>query len=104
MTAEILLVAVLPALLVAAAVWDLFSFTIPNLLVAAMLTLFAVFLGVMALDGVGMGWSDDGGQALKVFSHSCWFVGEPTPKGPTQSWIVVFNRQSRTPPIGVRMK
>lgn len=60
MTAEILLVAVFPALLVAAAVWDLFSFTIPNLLVAAMLTLFAVFLGVMALDGVGMGWADTG--------------------------------------------
>ncbi len=60
MVTEILLVAVFPALLVAAAVWDLISFTIPNLLIAAMLTLFVVFLSVMALEGAGMGWTDTG--------------------------------------------
>ena len=64
MAAEILLVAVFPALLVAAAVWDLASFTIPNLLIASMLTLFAVFLGAMALSGSAMSWTDAGLHVL----------------------------------------
>lgn len=48
---ELLLVAVLPALLVGAAVWDLASFTIPNVLPAAMGLLFVVFLALVSLAG-----------------------------------------------------
>jgi prepilin peptidase CpaA len=53
---EILLVAVLPALLVAAAVWDLTSFTIPNTFILTMLALFVVFAGSAAIAGNGMDW------------------------------------------------
>ena len=49
--AELMLVAVLPALLVGAAVWDLASFTIPNVLPAAMGLLFVVFVAVVFLSG-----------------------------------------------------
>ncbi len=48
---ELLLVAVLPALLVGAAVWDLASFTIPNVLPAAMGLFFVVFLALVSLSG-----------------------------------------------------
>ena len=53
---EILLIAVLPALLVAAAVWDLTSFTIPNTFILTMLALFVVFAGSAAIAGSGMDW------------------------------------------------
>jgi prepilin peptidase CpaA len=56
MAVEILLVAVLPALLIAAAVWDLTSYTIPNLFILALLALFAVFATALALSGSGMAW------------------------------------------------
>ncbi len=49
--AELLLVAVLPALLVGAAVWDLASFTIPNVLPAAMGLFFVVFMALASLAG-----------------------------------------------------
>jgi prepilin peptidase CpaA len=53
---EILLIAVLPALLVAAAVWDLTSFTIPNTFILTMLALFLIFAGAAAVAGSGMSW------------------------------------------------
>jgi prepilin peptidase CpaA len=43
MLAEILVIALVPALLAAAALWDLASFTIPNFLSLALIGLFAVF-------------------------------------------------------------
>src|SRR5690242_3934485 len=44
MTAELLVLIVLPALLLAAAGWDLASFTIPNFLQLALVGAFAVFV------------------------------------------------------------
>ena len=43
MLAEILIIAFVPALLAAAGIWDLASFTIPNFLSVALIGLFAVF-------------------------------------------------------------
>lgn len=51
--AQLLLVAVFPALLVGAAVWDLASFTIPNVLPAAMTVLFFLFAALAFAIGDG---------------------------------------------------
>lgn len=98
MTVSILLMGVLPALLVAAAVFDLTSYTIPNILPAAMFILFAAFLLAMTLSGHAMDWSEArlhllaGGVALaagmamfaagwvgggdaKLFAMSCLWLG-----------------------------
>jgi prepilin peptidase CpaA len=64
MIVEILLVTVLPALLIAAAVWDLTSFTIPNLLNLALLALFVVLIAVVSIDGGGLGWQRAGMHLL----------------------------------------
>ena len=58
MTAPIILVAFFQALLIAAAMFDLASFTIPNLLPASMFALFAAFLLATMLHGHAMGWSE----------------------------------------------
>jgi prepilin peptidase CpaA len=60
MLVEVILIAVLPALLIAAAGWDLTSFTIPNLFPAALLALFALFAVASALAPHGMTLSDIG--------------------------------------------
>ena len=60
MNAGIVLVAFLPALLVAAAVFDLTSFTIPNIVPGSMLTLFAILLVVLALSGHPLSLADTG--------------------------------------------
>jgi len=57
MTGYIFVIAFLPMLLVAAAIFDLASFAIPNILPAAMLVLFAVFLIAMAIGGHPLSWS-----------------------------------------------
>ena len=98
MTVSILLVAILPALLVAAAIFDLASFTIPNMLPAAMFALFAAFLLATMLNGHGLSWSETwphllaGGVALvasmalfaagwvgggdaKLFAMACLWMG-----------------------------
>lgn len=98
MTVSILLVAILPALLVAAAIFDLASFTIPNVLPAAMFALFAAFLLATMLNGHGLSWSETwphllaGGVALvasmalfaagwvgggdaKLFAMACLWMG-----------------------------
>jgi prepilin peptidase CpaA len=59
---EILVLAVLPALLLVAACWDLASFTIPNFLQAALLALFLLF--VVA---TGMSAASFGGHLLAGF-------------------------------------
>ena len=60
MTLSILLVAILPALLVAAAVFDLTSYTIPNIVPAAMMVLFAAFMLTIAVNGHAMNWNETG--------------------------------------------
>jgi prepilin peptidase CpaA len=53
-----ILMAVLPALLVAAAVSDLTTYKIPNVIPAAMVLLFVAFVIIVALGGPGMSWSE----------------------------------------------
>ena len=53
---ELLLIAILPALLVGAAAWDLMSFTIPNILPAAMALLFFIFAALALLSGSDAGF------------------------------------------------
>ena len=70
----------LPALLVAAAITDLTSFTIPNILTAAMLALFVVFVSAMALGGHPIGWHSlalhiAAGAAALVFGMVLFAVG-----------------------------
>jgi prepilin peptidase CpaA len=62
MQASFLLVGVFPVLLITAAIFDLTSFKIPNILPGAMLALFLVFLSAMALSGHAVSWSE-------IFSH-----------------------------------
>jgi len=69
MSVAILLVAIVPALLVAAAYFDLTTYTIPNLLPGALVGLFAVFMLTLAVGDHAMSWSDLG---LHVFAG---FVG-----------------------------
>ena len=60
MLVTFLLVVVLPALLVAAAVCDLMSYTIPNVITGAMILLFVVFIGIMAWSGETLNWNEIG--------------------------------------------
>jgi prepilin peptidase CpaA len=60
----ILVVAFLPALLVAAALFDLTSYTIPNILPASMIALFAAFLIAMWIKGHPLAFSDMGFHLL----------------------------------------
>ena len=64
MQASFLLVGVLPVLLVAAAIFDLTSFTIPNILPGAMLVLFLIFLSAMALSGHTVSWNEISGHLM----------------------------------------
>jgi len=56
MSVAILLVAIVPALLVAAAFFDLTTYTIPNLLPGAMALLFAVFALTLAVGDHALTW------------------------------------------------
>jgi len=58
MTVGFLIVAVLPALLAAAAVSDLMTYKIPNVITGGLILLFVAFLIVLALGGHAMSWSD----------------------------------------------
>jgi prepilin peptidase CpaA len=64
MQASFLLVGVLPVLLVAAAIFDLTSYTIPNILPGAMLVLFLIFLLAMALSGHAVSWNEISGHLM----------------------------------------
>lgn len=61
---QILIITILPALFILTAIWDITSFTIPNVLVLALLSLFVVFAGAAAISGTGMGWYDAGFHLL----------------------------------------
>ena len=60
MSIAFLVIAVLPALLVAAAVCDLMSYTIPNVIPGAMILLFGLFMILIGATGQGMSWSESG--------------------------------------------
>jgi prepilin peptidase CpaA len=60
MVLQILLVAVLPAIFIAAAAWDLATFTIPNVFPAALVVLFLVVAGVAAFTSSTFGVADIG--------------------------------------------
>jgi len=56
MFAEILVLGALPLLLVAAAGWDIASFTIPNFVTLALMAVFAVFAIAAGLSAADIGW------------------------------------------------
>src|ERR1700754_2089537 len=56
MLAEILVLGALPLLLVAAAGWDVASFTIPNFLTLALMAVFGVFALAAGLSPADIGW------------------------------------------------
>jgi prepilin peptidase CpaA len=58
MSLSIMLVLILAVLLVTAAIFDLTSFTIPNVLPAAMLLLFGVFMLAITLGGHAVSWNE----------------------------------------------
>ena len=60
MLLQILLVAVLPAILIAAAAWDLTTFTIPNAFPAALILLFLAVAGTVAFTTNAFGFVDIG--------------------------------------------
>ena len=60
----VIVMAALPVLLAAAAVSDLTTYRIPNIIPAAMIALFIAFLIIVALGGNGMSWSDTGWHVL----------------------------------------
>ena len=64
MSVAIVLAAILPALFVAAAVFDLATYTIPNFVTGAMIMLFAVLAAVMAIGGHPLGLGDIGLHVL----------------------------------------
>jgi prepilin peptidase CpaA len=64
MQASFLLVSVLPVLLIAAAIFDVTSFRIPNILPGAMLVLFLIFLLAMAISGHAVGWNEISGHLM----------------------------------------
>ena len=98
MALEILFVAILPAIFIAAGVWDLTSFTIPNMFPLALFALFLVFAAAspfldhglsthgLAMHGAAMGvglaigmgmfalnWI--GGGDAKLFAMACLWLG-----------------------------
>jgi prepilin peptidase CpaA len=58
MSAQIFLLTIVPALFVFAAVWDIASFTIPNFIILALLSLFILFVGGAMIGGAGIGWPE----------------------------------------------
>jgi prepilin peptidase CpaA len=54
--AEILVLAALPLLLVAAALWDVASFTIPNTIQVALIATFLIFAAATGMTAAAFGW------------------------------------------------
>ncbi len=75
MLAELLVLFALPALLAAAALWDLASFTIPNRLCAALALLFAVFALAAGLDWSTLGWHLAAGFAGLALGFGLFALG-----------------------------
>lgn len=57
MTLPSIVLGLLLVLLIASALFDITTYTIPNILTGAMLLLFGLFLSVMALTGHGLSWN-----------------------------------------------
>jgi prepilin peptidase CpaA len=68
---ELVLLVSLPALLLASAVSDLASFTIPNLLPAGMAILFALFVVILNASGHPLGWPMLGLHTASGFFGLC---------------------------------
>ena len=75
MIAQLLVLVVLPALLLAAALWDLTSFTIPNALCAALTGLFLVFALAVPLGLSSLGWHLVAGLAGLVLGFTLFALG-----------------------------
>jgi len=78
MLAEILVLAVFPALLMAAACWDIASYTIPNAIPLALVAAFAVFAIAVHLSPGMLGWHALAGLAGLVLGFLLFafnFVG-----------------------------
>ncbi|HXJ02959.1 MAG TPA: prepilin peptidase [Micropepsaceae bacterium] len=104
MTLATMIIATLPALLMAAAFFDLTTYTIPNALPAGMFLLFVIFVLAMALAGHSLSWRElsphllagaiglvagmvmfalrwVGGGDAKLFAMACLWLG----------WDAMFN-------------
>lgn len=78
MISEFLVFAALPALLIAAAGWDLVSFTIPNFLQVALLVAFLLFALTAGMSLASLGWHMAAGTLALVLGFvlfACGFVG-----------------------------
>jgi len=75
MGAEILVMVVLPVLLALAAGWDLASFTIPNLLSAAVAAAFILFLAVVPLGASAIAWHLAAGFAGLIVGFALFSLG-----------------------------
>jgi len=75
MGAEILVMVVLPVLLALAAGWDLASFTIPNLLSAAVAAAFILFLAMVPLGASAIAWHLAAGFAGLVAGFALFALG-----------------------------
>ena len=75
MMAELLVLFALPALLAAAALYDIASFTIPNRLSAALALLFGVFALFAGLDMAALGWHLAAGLAGLTLGFGLFALG-----------------------------
>lgn len=75
MIAAVLVFAVLPALLIAAALWDVASYTIPNLLQAALLAAFAIFVVAVGMSPMTLGYHLLAGCAALVAGFVLFSLG-----------------------------
>jgi prepilin peptidase CpaA len=75
MIAEILVIVALPLLLAAAGAWDLASFTIPNILNAALLAVFMLFALAAGLGFAAIGWHLLAGLAGLALGFALFALG-----------------------------
>lgn len=75
MIAQLLVLAAMPALLLAAALYDLASYTIPNFLSVALIGLFAVFAALAPLGLGALGWHLAAGLCGLVLGFGLFALG-----------------------------
>src|SRR4051812_50183583 len=95
MGAEFLVLVVLPVLLGLAAGWDLASFTIPNLLSAAVAAAFILFLAMVPLGASAIAWHLAAGFAGLVAGFTLFALGyigggDAQPFGAVPLWVRYF--------------
>jgi prepilin peptidase CpaA len=73
--AEFLVFAALPALLLAAACWDIGSYTIPNFLPAALIGAFLIFAVVTGMSPAIVGWHLLAGVIGLALGFTCFALG-----------------------------